>query len=125
MHFIEPMTWALHHFALGIFNKDATSTAPDVVRYAEEHMANFGVLYSQLTCIVTDTESTMVAAGHLFKEKSLGEGGNTMWHGCMDHKLELVTKLAFKDIPDSVGTMTACSTIVAYFNSSSQGQRKD
>jgi hypothetical protein len=37
MHFIEPKTWTLHHFALGIFKKDGTSTAPDVVHYAENH----------------------------------------------------------------------------------------
>jgi hypothetical protein len=124
MHFIEQKTWTLHHFALGIFKKDGTSTAPEVVRYAEQHMANFGVAYSQLTCVVTDTESTMVAAGRLFKQKSLEEGGSTVWHGCVDHKLELVTKLAFKDIPDSLGTMAACRAIVAYFNSSSQATAK-
>jgi hypothetical protein len=63
LHFIEPKSWTLHHFFLGVFKKDGTSTAADVVRYAEGHMENFGVTYSQLTCVVMDTESTIVAAG--------------------------------------------------------------
>lgn len=124
MHLIEPKTWTLHHFSLGIFEKDRASTARDVIYYAEQHMENFGIMYPQLTCIVTDTESTMIAAGRLFKEKSTLSGGNTAWHGCIDHKLELVTKLAFKDNPESNGTMSACRAIVTFFNSSSQATAK-
>ncbi len=87
-------------------------------------MKKINVSYSQLTCVVTDTESTMIAAGHLFKKKSVDAGGTTSWHGCIDHKLELVTKLAFKDIPESNGTMAACCDMVAFFNSSSQATEK-
>jgi hypothetical protein len=87
-------------------------------------MINFGITYPQLTCAVTDTKSTMIAAGHLFKEKSSQHGGNTSWHGCIDHLLELVTKIAFKDIPDSIGTMRACRALVNFFNSSSQATLK-
>jgi len=97
LHFIEPLTWTLHYFSLGIFKKDGTSRANDVVRYTEEHMKKFNLSYPQLTCIVTDTEATMIAAGRLFKENSIEGGGRTSWHGCIDHKLQLVTKLAFKD----------------------------
>jgi hypothetical protein len=114
----------LHDFSLGIFKKEGTSTAIDVVRYAEEQLQKFNVSFPQLTCIVTDTESTMIAAGCLFKEKSVDAGGKTSWHGCIDHKLELVTKLAFKDIPESIGTMAACHAIVTFFNSSSQATEK-
>jgi hypothetical protein len=38
--------------------------------------------------------------------------------------LELVTKLAFKDVPDSIGTMAMCRAIVTFFNSSSQATAK-
>ena len=124
LHFIEPLTWTLHYFSLGIFKKDGTSTANDVVRYTEEHMKKFNLSYPQLTCIVTDTEATMIAAGRLFKENSIAGGGRTSWHGCIDHKLELVTKLAFKDTAESTGTMAACRAIVNFFNSSSQATEK-
>lgn len=124
LHFVEPKSWTLHNFSLGLFKKNGTSTAIDVVRYAEEHLNNFEISYTQLTCVVTDTESTMVAAGRLFKEKSVQEGGETAWHGCVDHVLELVTKLAFRDIPDSIGTLSACRSIVNYFKSSTQANLK-
>lgn len=91
---------------MGIFKKDGALTAPDVVRYTEQHMVNFGVFYSQLTCVVTDNESTRVAAGHLFKQKPLKEGGSTPWHGCVDHKLELI----LKDIPYSLPAMLSLPT---------------
>jgi hypothetical protein len=87
-------------------------------------MQYFNVTYNQLTCVVTDTESTMIAAGRIFKEKSSEAGGSTAWHGCINHKLELVTKLAFKDVPESIGTMATCHAIVAFFNSSSQATEK-
>ena len=70
VHFIEPQTWTLHHFSLGILKTDGSSTAVDAVRYAEGHMKNFNVTYLQLTCVVTDTEPIMIAVGRLFKEKS-------------------------------------------------------
>jgi hypothetical protein len=87
VHFIEPKTWTLHHFSMGIFKKDSNSSAVDVVHYSEGHMQSFDVTYRQLTCVVTDTKSTMIAAGRIFKEKSSEAGGSTAWHGCEDHKL--------------------------------------
>jgi len=87
VHFIEPKTWMLHHFSMGIFKKDSNSSAVDVVHYSEGHMQSFDVTYRQLTCVVTDTKSTMIAAGRIFKEKSSEAGGSTAWHGCEDHKL--------------------------------------
>jgi hypothetical protein len=69
LHFIEPLSWTIHSFSLGIFKKDGSSKAEDVVRYAEEHLHNFRISYNQLTCVVTDTESTVVAAGRLLKQK--------------------------------------------------------
>jgi hypothetical protein len=41
------------------------------------------------------------------------------WHGCIDHLLELVTGIAFKDLPESNGTMSAL-----FFYSSSQAMAK-
>jgi len=66
----------------------------------------------------------MIAAGCLFMDKSVEAGGTTSWHGYIDHKLELVTNLAFKDTPESSGTIAACRAIVTFFNSSSQATEK-
>jgi hypothetical protein len=122
--YCEGCSWTIHRFSLGIFKKDGSSTAIDVVRYAEKHLENFSISYKQLTCVVTDTESTMIAAGRLFQQNSVEAGGATTWHGCIDHMLNLVTKLAFKDLPNTQGTMAMCRSLVNFFNSSSQATLK-
>lgn len=124
LHFIEPRSWTIHHFSLGVFKNDPSYSSSDMVRNVEQHLEKFGISYQQLTCVVTDTESTMIAAGRLFKEKSIQAGGTTAWHGCIDHVLELVTKLAFKNLPNTHETMTVCRSIVSLFKSSSQATLK-
>jgi hypothetical protein len=52
--------------------------------------------------------------------RSLREGGKTKWLDCIDHLLQLVTKKAFSDLPQSEGALKACN----FFNSSSQATRK-
>jgi hypothetical protein len=42
----------------------------------------------------------------------------------MDHLLELVTGIVFKDLAESEGTMTACRTLISFFKSSSQAMAK-
>ena len=66
----------------------------------------------------------MIAAGRLFVERSLQEGGKTKWLGCIDHLLQLVTKKTFSDLPISEGTLKACRNLVNFFNSSSQATKK-
>jgi hypothetical protein len=59
-HFVHPKTWMLHHFPLGLFKKEGTSLAEDVVRHVENIWDDFHIEYSKITCLVTDTEATMV-----------------------------------------------------------------
>jgi len=77
-----------------------------------------------VTCTVHDTEATMVAAGRIFVQHSEQANGKTAWHGCIDHQLELVTGIAFTDSPETMGAMSACRSIVNFFNSSSQAMGK-
>jgi hypothetical protein len=49
----------------------------------------------------------MVKAGRLFKTSSRASDRQTHWHGCVEHILELVTKKAFVDLPQSAGAMSA------------------
>ena len=92
---------------MGLFKKDRSSTAHDAIDYVEHQMHTFNLAYSDLVCVITDTEATMIAAGRMFAECSAINGGKTSWHGCIDHLLELVTGIAFKDIPESQGAMAA------------------
>jgi hypothetical protein len=55
-----------------------------------------------------------------FVEHSHNASGDTAWHGCIDHQLELVTGIAFTDDEESLGTMSACHAMINFFNSFSQ-----
>jgi hypothetical protein len=109
---------------MGLFEKNGGSTADDVVDYCESQLTLFDLSYNEAVAVVTDTEATMIAAGHLFVERSLQEGGKTKWLGCIDHLLQLVTKKAFSDLPMSEGPLKACRNLANFFNSSSQATKK-
>jgi hypothetical protein len=123
-HFIDKTTWKLHSFVLGLMEKKGTSTAVDTVAYVEQQLAAFDLHYKNLVAAVTDTEATMIATGRLIVANSNVVGGTTKWHGCVDHLLELVTGIAFKDLPESEGTMSACRSLIAFFHSSTQAMAK-
>lgn len=120
IHFIDPITWAMYTMALGCSPKKGTSKAADVVREIEETLKSFDINYTQLVCIVSDTEPTMVAAGRLFRENAKKDNATTSWHGCIDHIIELVTRIAFEDTADSQNVMTKARALVSHFSHSSQ-----
>jgi hypothetical protein len=119
VHFVDKNSWLLHSLVLGIFEKNGPSTAVDNVSYVEQQLSLFDLHYKNMVAVVTDTEATMISAGRLFVENSGRVGGMTKWHGCVDHSLELVTGIAYKDLPESEGTMSACRILINFFNSSS------
>jgi len=59
----------------------------------------------------------MIAAGRLFREKSIKAGGRTAWHGCIDHKLALVQDACFQEQARIYWHNAACRNIVTFFNS--------
>jgi len=108
-HSVDRGTWTMHSMVLGLLEKQGRSTAHDVVRYLEAQLTLFNLSYNQCVAAVTDTESTMVAAGRLIQLSRASASGNTQWMGCMAHQLELVTGIAFDDTPQSAqGTLKAC-----------------
>jgi len=121
-HFINPKTWLLHQIPLGLFQKSGTSHAEDVVRYVEGNWEKYDIEYANITCIVTDTEATMVKAAHIFCDGAEQESIQIDWHGCMDHLLNLVTKIAFKKFAESDGAMNAARELVGFLSSSSQAE---
>jgi hypothetical protein len=109
---------------LGLYEKTGRSRAIDCVEYAEKQMEVYNLEYPYMSCVVTDTEATMVAAGRLFVENAENRNGKAKWHGCIDHLVELVTGLAFSDTPESLGAMSACRSLINFFNSSTQAMSK-
>ncbi len=69
-HFIDGDTWKLHSMVLGLCEKTSRSRAIDCVEYTEQQMKEYHLHYPEMTCVVTDTEPTMVAAGRMFVENS-------------------------------------------------------
>ncbi len=124
LHFIDHETWKLHSMVLGLYEKTGCSRAIDCVQYAKHQMQEYNLPYSRMTAVVTDTEATMVAAGRLFVEHSARANGTTKWHGCINHLLELFTGIAFTNAPETVGAMSACRSIVSFFDSSMQAMGK-
>jgi hypothetical protein len=76
---------------LGIYDKDGTSRAEDVVNYCESQLMLFNLSYSKAVAVVTDTEAAMISAGCLLVSRSLREGEKTKWLGSIDHLLQLLT----------------------------------
>jgi len=77
VHFIDQVTWTLHSIVLGLYEKTGRSRAQDCIQYAEKQMNIFGLPYSKMSAVVTDTEVTIVAAGRLFVERSHQQNGDT------------------------------------------------
>jgi len=123
-HFIDRSTWKLHSLVLGLYEKDGASTAVDVVNYCQNQLTSFDLPYSKAVAVVTDTEATKISAGRLFVSRSIASGGRTKWLGCIDHLLQLVTRKAFSDLPQSEGTLKACRCLVNFFNASPQATKK-
>jgi hypothetical protein len=124
IHFLDQDTWKLHSMVLGLYEKIGCSRAQDCVAYAEKQMDDYSLPYSHMTAVVTDTEATMVASGRPFVKQSHNASGDTAWHGCTDHQLELVTGIAFTDNEESLGMMSACCAMINFFNSSSWAMGK-
>jgi hypothetical protein len=123
-HFIDPNTLKLHAIVQGLYEKDGRSKHEDKVHYCEHQLTKFNLHYSNAVAVVTDAESTMIAAGRLFVSNSEAQGGRTKRLGCIDHLVQLCTKIAFKDLPNSEGSMKLCCNLVNFFNSSPQAMKK-
>jgi hypothetical protein len=59
-----------------------------------------------------------------FISNSRQNGGTTQWHGCINHILELITKIAMKDYEGSEGAVATERALVRYFSSSSQAEKR-
>ena len=87
------------------------------MRQVEEIFTEFGLSYKNIIAIVSDTEPTMVAAGRLFEDRARLQGYTEFgWQGCLDHIINLTTKVAFSFDSEC---MKAARELVQVFKSSS------
>lgn len=87
------------------------------MQQVESIWEQFKLTYTNLACVVTDTEPTMVKAGH-----SAEQGGQLGLRGCTDHILELVTGIAMKDDINSIGDMAKARELVGFFSNLLQAE---
>jgi hypothetical protein len=81
---------------MGLYEKDGGSKHENIVKYCAQQLTHFNLPYSKAVAVVTDTEATMVAAVCLLIINSVAHGGKAKWMGCIDHLVQLCTKIAFK-----------------------------
>ncbi len=65
-----------------------------------------------ITYVVTDTEAMVVKTARIFAICAQQAETDFSWHGCVNHLLNLVTKLAFTDFHESKGAMLAARDLV-------------
>jgi hypothetical protein len=78
---------------ISFYEKDGGSKHADIVKYCKQQLTQFNLPYSKAVFVVTDTEATI--AGCLFVSNSVAHCGKM---GCIDHLVQLFTKIAFKGI---------------------------
>ena len=99
-HWIEP-DWKLHSVPIGISQHLGTSLALDHVRVFESELAKHGLTYANIVAITTDTAPVMNAAGRLIVDSAKDAGFHIEHVGCVDHILNITTKLAGLDPIDT------------------------
>lgn len=100
VHYIN-QNWELCSAPASISKKHGRSQAEDYVRELESVLENINYGYEDVNVVVSDTEPTMVAFGRHMTQAATDAGADTKWHGCIDHILNLITKRAFRDSPET------------------------
>ena len=120
-HYINE-DWELINIPLGIEHHVGQTTAPDHLVDLSLQLDRYGLKWSNLVAVVTDTAAVMNAFGRLI------EGSASVPHiGCVDHVLNTITKtcaLDPKNLPQpaqqETGALKIARSLVATFNHSSQ-----
>lgn len=107
----------LRKFALACRPHNGTSLHTDLAVEITNVLDSYDVLPSSVNTFVSDTNSTMTKlAGYL--RDSFGIG----WCGCIDHRIQLVSKLAFddKNLPHAGKCMQRARNLVSFLRHSPQ-----
>ena len=129
-HYIDPELMELKSLVLGIrVHAEDSSTAQIHLDALQEELNKHELSWSQIVSITTDTEPTMNKTGRLIIEHAKNNHNVELNHvGCIDHILQVTTKLAQLDPPLAEGenhglqasTLSKARALVGTFNSSTQ-----
>ena len=93
--------WTLHSVPIGITQHKGTSLAPDHVHVFERELGKHGLTYANIVALTTDTAPVMNKAGRLIVDRAKDAGFHIEHVGCVDHILNITTKLAGLDPIDT------------------------
>lgn len=114
--------WITHLFemrslSLSVEFHPGSSTAEALYVQLSQILSRFGLHLENIATLTTDTNSTMAKLGKL-----LHENVSSVWIPCIDHRIQLISKLAFDDtnLPGVDNTMQKARKLVTFFKHSSQ-----
>jgi len=113
-HFITP-AWKLDSCVLACRGHGGSSSAEEHCKFMNSIMNEYGIDKSNVSAFVADTESSMGKFEGIVEQTM-----EVPWLGCIDHRLQLITKIAINDNIDSEGTMKACRDLVSAIMYSNQ-----
>lgn len=129
-HYIDQELMEIKSVVLGIREHAGESSTADIhLRALETELTRHGISWSQIVSITTDTEATMNKTGRLIIAHAKNNHNVELNHvGCIDHILQVTTKLAQLDPPLAEGedhgleasTLLKARALVGTFNSSTQ-----
>jgi hypothetical protein len=129
-HYIDEQLMELKSLVLGIREHAGESSTADIhVEALQTELTKHGLSWSQIVSITTDTEPTMNKTGRLIIAHAKNNHNVEINHiGCIDHILQVTTKLAQLDPPLAAGenhgleaeTLLKARALVGTFNSSTQ-----
>ena len=112
-HFIDS-NWKHVDLPIGCFNFPGKHTASDCDRQFRHILSKCGIKEDHIVAVTTDNEATMNAWGDIMEWE---------WIGCIDHLINLITKIAFDD--ESIrSTMLKARQMVTFFSHSSQANEQ-
>jgi len=108
-HYID-QGWKLKSLVLACRHHSGSATAEDHRHFILDIMKEYGIENKNVSAIVTDTENTMSSFGKLMETHD-----KINWVGCLDHRLQICTKLAYK-----LDVMTRVRSLIGAVNHSPQ-----
>ena len=112
-HFIQQ--WKLKSVVLACRNHSESCTSVNLKKLLLQVMEEFAIPKTSVVSVVSDTANNMNCFGRLIEVQE-----KIPWIGCIDHRLQLITKIAIDDLEGTTGTMKKARELVRSFSHSDQ-----
>jgi hypothetical protein len=114
-HFITDNDFALKSAILACQSHSGSSQAEDHMALISNVLNDYEIPMTNVVGIVSDTEATMGKFGRLIESDH-----NVPWLGCIDHRLQLVTKVCWTQNATFSNTLDKARALVGAFSHSTQ-----